>query len=180
LLGLVACGDSGNNSTRDPAASGTTTSASTTGEPSPTEPTSTVKPASGFKVDTSRFSFRAPKGFENHPISGELIGSVVDLLPDDSIYFSIFEDYHDLTLDEMAKAYLDASSYQILPKEVAHTEIDGRPVFHLSGPISDRSYADAYGLVIDGTGVNITFEVHSNAARRKEIIESTLATFRWK
>jgi hypothetical protein len=179
VLGLAACG--GSSPEADPTLASAASSGSTgtpSDEPPPT--TSSVAPATGVRVDTSRFSFRAPEGFENRSISGELIGSVVDLAPDDSIFFSIFEDYRPATLDELAQAYLDSSSYQKLPKRMPDTEIDGMPVFHLSGPVSDRSYADAYGLVIDGAGVNITFEVHSDATRRQEIIDSTLQTLRWK
>lgn len=181
VLGLAACGGSDDDPDADPGPSTSPASPATSAAPTddPT-PTSTVAPATGIRVDTSRFSFRAPEGFENRPISGELIGSVVDLLPDDTIFFSIFEDYRVSTLGEMAQAYLDATSYEILPKRRPDTVIDGRPVFHLSGPVSDRSHADAYGLMVDGAGVNITFDLHSDPARRKEIIESTLATLRWK
>ena len=180
LLAPTACGGS-DDPDGDPGAS--TSPASPTTPASPTDdpsPTSTVAPATGIKVDTSRFSFRAPEGFENRPISGELIGSVVDLIPDDTIFFSIYEDYRISTLGEMAQAYLNATSYEILPKRMPDTVIDGRPVFHLSGPVNDRSHADAYGLMVDGAGVNITFDLHSDPARRQEIIESTLATLRWK
>lgn len=176
LLGLAACGEP-DVPDPDPTPTAPTTSTSTTSDPTPT---STVVPATGVEISTSRFSFRAPEGFEKRSISGELIGSVADLLPDDTIYFSVLEDYRDATLDEMAQTYLDSSSAEILPKKQPDTEIDGRPVFHLSGPVSDRAHDDVYGLITDGAGVIITFDIHSPAARRKEIIESTLATFTWK
>lgn len=160
----------------DPPSSGSPSASAT---PS-TSPTATVAPASGRLVETSRFSFRAPRGFTYREVSGEFLGSLSDLVADDHIYFGVTEDYPETSLGEQAQEYVEGRSFDRAPRQVADAELDGREVFHLSGPVSDRNHLEVYGRSEDGVAVDVTFDIHSEAQRREEIIASVLATWRWE
>jgi hypothetical protein len=185
VTALAGCGGDDEDPSTDPAPSGSTSSGVSTDptasdDPTPSDPVSTVEPATGPRVVTSRFSLTAPKGFTKRAVAGEFLGSFVDLLPDDTIYFSILEDYRPLSLDEMAESYVRNGPYERPPQYLPHVEVDGRMVFHVAGPIDDRSYGEAFGALVDGAGVTIEFQIHSPKPRRQEIVDSTMATLRWR
>jgi hypothetical protein len=183
LAALAGCGgDDEPKADPSPTDSTSTSTSPTTGGTSPSGPTSssTVTPASGPRVVTSRFSLQAPEGFEKRPVAGELLGSFVDLLPDDAIYFGILEDYRPQSLDEMAESYVRNGPFDTRPRFLPHVELDGRMAFHVAGPINDRSWGEAFGALVRGAGVTIEFQIHSPKPRRQEIVDSTMATLRWR
>lgn len=180
-VGLAACGGDDPGPSPDPSSPGSTVGTPTGASGDPTsDPTSSVAPATGPRVVTSRFSFRAPEGFEKSPVAGEFLGSARDLLADDTVYFSILEDHRPASLDELRESYLRNAPYEKPPRVLPDLEIDGVTVFHVAGPIDDRSYGEAFGALVDGAGVTIEFQIHSPAPRRREIVDSTMATFRWR
>jgi hypothetical protein len=179
LAALAGCGD--DDPTADPSPTDGTSSAATaptTGGTTPSAPTSSS--TVGPRVVTSRFALQAPEGFKKRAVAGELLGSFIDLLPDDAIYFGIIEDYGNASLDEMAESYVRNGPYEKRPRFLPPVEVDGRMVFHVAGPINDRSWGEAFGALIRGAGVTIEFQIHSPAPVRKRIVESTMATLRWR
>lgn len=180
VTALAGCSDDSPDPSPDPSTSESTSAGtSTTPSGDPTR-TSTVAPATGPRVVTSRFELRAPEGFEKRPVAGEFLGSFNDLLPDDTIYFGIIEDYGAQSLDDMAESYLRNGPYEKRPDVLPPVELDGRMLFHVAGPINHRSYGEAFGALVDGAAVTIEFQIHSPAPRRQEIVESTMATLRWR
>jgi hypothetical protein len=182
LAALAGCGDDGPTADPGPTDSTSASTPPATGATTPSAPTSssTVVPATGPRVVTSRFALRAPEGFEKRAVAGELLGSFIDLLPDDAIYFGIIEDYGSQSLDQMAESYVRNAPYQKRPRFLPPVEVDGRMVFHVAGPINDRSYGEAFGALVRGAAVTIEFQIHSPAPVRKQIVASTMATLRWR
>lgn len=178
VIALAGCNDSSPSADPDPDESSTSSPTQSSSE-SPTEsPESTVAPADGELIETRYFSVRAPKGFVYRKVMDGL-SMTYRAWSDDAVYFAVISDSTE-SLDEEAHDTLNASSYLILPKRVEDTVIDGRPVWHATGPIDDSHVADLYGLWINGASVAVTFETLSKGKKRTKLIESMLATWTWK
>lgn len=179
VIALAGCNNSSSSADPDPGESSASSPTEASSE-SPTEsPEPTVAPADGELIETRYFSVRAPKGFVYEKLT-YLTSMIYRARSDDAVTFSVFSDSPESSLDRQAHNLLKARGYVILPKQVEDTVIDGRPVWHATGPIDDYHVADLYGLWINGASVAVTFDTLSTNKRRTELIESILATWTWK
>ena len=179
VIGLAGCNDSSPAADPDPGeSSASSPTESPSGSTAPPEPT--VAPADGELIENDYFSVRAPKGFVYKSL-GILTSTIYRASSDDGVYFSVLPYYPtETSLDELADNVLSTSGYEITPKRIEDSVIDGRPVWHATGPIDDRDVADLYGLWINGASVYVTFETLSTGKERTKLIESMLATWTWK
>jgi hypothetical protein len=160
------------------------TPSTSTGDPttSPT-PTPSVAPATGPRLDTTDASVRAPEGWlKKH---GALSFSIFAADPKSGSSVGI-EDLHTgettTTLDQMAQTVIDGTSYGHKPKRLPNTTLDGIEVYHLAGRIDDLQYLVEYGAIYHNSAVYFSFVLTKTIPNdeRQEIVDSVLATFRWK
>ncbi|WP_243056844.1 hypothetical protein [Nocardioides sp. SR21] len=188
LLG-TACGndDASADPSPEPTSSSATSSPTPTDEPTsePTEdPTSTVAPATGPALNLPQATVRVPKGWYLTP---RVVPEQADAGNDDYSFSSIslaqIDSFNTSTsADELADQWLEANIYPRDPKKLPLTELDGKEVYHLAGKVQPLLYLEEFGTQQNGKLVSIAFLFSPVATpeERQEIIDSTLATFRWK
>lgn len=185
LLG-TACGSDDPSADPTPEPTSSSTTGSATPSPSPSDdPTSTVAPATGPLLKIAQATARVPDDwFIDLPrIVPEQVDagsknysySVITLTQIDSFNTSA-------TADELGDQWLEVSPYPKVPKKLPTIELDGKDVYHIAGQVQPHLYLEAFGSQQNGKLVEISFSFSPVATpeERQEIIDSTLATFRWK
>lgn len=154
--------------------------------PSPTESTEPatpeVEPLTGPRVVTKRFTFRVPEGWEI--TSGDL--PLVQLVRDPGnksglrephglIGLSVFPSGRSFTLEQEARQS-DAKG-----RRLDDIDLDGEPAYHFSAHTSFDSN-DSFGLWREPfESIRIRFGLFgASRAKRAVMIDSVLATWKWK
>lgn len=188
LVSVLALGTACNGSD-DPGATPSEPTSTATEAPS-TEPTATesetasVAPATGPELEMPRASVRVPEGWE---IQDQLVSAQTEAFDDDTaslITVSETEDFSggQLTLEQMVDIWFQTSPYDMRPKALPATELDGVEVYHLAGKTDRLSYLEEFGADRGDRIVALTFELSTELSpqEREEIVDSVVATFRWK
>lgn len=190
LVAVLALGTACNGSD-DPGATPSEPASSPTGAPS-TEPTETttetttpsIAPATGPVLEMPRASVRVPEGWE---IQDQLVSAQAEAFDDDTaslITVAETEDFSggQLTTEQMVDIWYQTSPYDLRPKEQPATELDGVEVYHLAGKTDRLSYLEEFGADRGGRVVALIFELSTELSpqEREEIVDSVVATFRWK
>lgn len=185
LLAGTACGDGDASAdpSPEPTSSSATSSPTATDEPT-ADPTSTVEPATGPALNLPQATARVPKGWYLTPrIVPEQADAGNDKYSFSSISLAQIDSFNTSTsADELADQWLEVNMYPKDPKKLPPTELDGKEVYHLAGQVQPHLYLEEFGTQQNGKLVSIAFLFSPVATpeERQEIIDSTLATFRWK
>jgi hypothetical protein len=178
LAALVGCsGD------EEPSAEPTTTGSaesSTTGSPT-SEPSPSITPAEGQRVDTEVVTFRLPEG------GWRVDGSRASLLDDGGQYWDIAMIHapaFGIGLDKAAADRLDSRrEYDNLRlTRSPNRTVDGLDGFVLEGVNADDGKGMFYefGVINGDNTVFLEFEFPKPTAKARAWVESVLATVKWK
>jgi hypothetical protein len=180
-LALGACSDDDpDDPTTAPTAS---TSPSPTASTSPSESTEpSVTPASGLLLDTGSATVNLPGGWKDNKngYPNTYSGSPVKSTGIQLITVVDLAGASGYSLDERARdamAQLPGSKLTRKPD----IELDGVPAYHLVGTAPVRGPYEEVGTGSHGRAISISFSLNDyTAAERREIVDSVIASFRWK
>ncbi len=185
-----ACSDDGSPEA-DPSPSGSSAEAPpTTGEPTSEPPTSappsaTVQPATGPSLDLKYLSVRAPEGWDAYFSTASQARA--DDLPEttNGLAVSGFEAIlgsEGLDLRTQAQIAIDSGAYLRRPTIREPVEIAGVSFYRVAGRINKVSHLESFGTTHDGVYVTLDFQLNidQSAAERQKLIDSVLASFKFK
>lgn len=180
LLAGCSSGSSSSSQATTPTSGPLSTSTSDSSPTSPTSPvssSSSVAPATGRKLDVEGFSVRTPKGFDRE--LGVLARNkvIVDSTTSDEISAAYITSIGPVPLSEAVRLARHNTLGGGKLKRLPDAEIAGQLFYHLTGKI-DRSYIEEYGAIVDGALCFVKFNLMSTAAARRQIVASTMASFR--
>jgi hypothetical protein len=180
-LSLGACSDDDpDDPTPEPTASTSPSPTASTSTSESTEPS--VTPASGLLLDTGSATVNLPEGWKDNKngypntysgspakSTGIQLITVVDLAGASGY-----------SLDDRARdamAQLPGSKLTRKPD----VELDGVPAYHIAGTAPVRGPYEEVGTGSHGRAISISFSLNDyTAAERREIVDSVIASFRWK
>lgn len=178
LVAAVTLGGCGDGSASEPAPAPASRSTPDSAAPSPS-----VAPAAGKLVSLSKLSVRVPRGWsvDRQTFVGELATSFAPGSNRDGLTVSVLPDEPYRDLAQSLRLERDNTSGLSRPVRLADTTIGGVPVYHLSARQQyGGRHLDGFGCWLEGSAVRISFELSGNAAHRRQVIESVLATWTWK
>ena len=185
VLSLGACSSDAQDDPGDQGAAPTSATASSpAGSASPSESTEpSTSPATGPALDAGSATINLPDGWTpkatglpniyngtaTHGADLRLI-SVLDL-ESSSVGYS---------LGARARDALSAVPGAKLTRQ-PDVELDGSPAYHVAGTAPVRGNYEVVGTGDHGRGISISFNLNGyTAAERREIVDSVVASFRWK
>lgn len=175
---LSGCGDDEKSPGDGPSASPTSVSPS----PSGSEPgESTVEPASGAQVELGSLTVSYPEGFE--PRESEAMGAelVTATGPDgERVGLSAYEDFSHESLAKAVDLAITTGLWTSEPERLDDLDVDGVPMYHLSGPDGAGATLEQFGAEFGGYDMTLTVSTEGSAAERQALIDSILATASWK
>jgi hypothetical protein len=180
-IALGGCSDDGSDDpTPAPASS---TASSPTDSTSPSESTDpSVEPASGLLLDTGSATFNLPEGWKDNKngypntFSGSPEKSF-DIRLITAIDLPAASGY---TLDERAQDAMTQLPGSKLTRK-PDIELDGVPAYHIAGTAPVRGPYEEMGTGYEGRAFSISFSLNGlTASERREIVDSVIASFRWK
>ncbi len=185
VLAIGAACDGSEDPGPDPSPSATGTPGS--GSPTPSDEPSaepSAEAATGPLLKMPEAQVRAPEGWVK---ADGMVPTISRATPPEGISAirlgSIDAFGATPSLDELAQNTIMASLAETKPKKQPNVEIDGKEVYHLSGPTDERNYLDQYGVVYKDRIVTLEIDLDTkyvSEAERAEIVESVLASFTWK
>lgn len=181
---LSGCSDPGESSGGGSPAPDTSETTSPAASESPeeatpeAEPTPEVAPATGKVIRVKGLRVTTPEGWivtDPLPIQQaaaptDAVGTMISVyrFPNSGLY----------TVDELG-------SYEVRDmgargRRLDDVEVDGQPVYHLTGTIRPGVHAERFGTIVDDERVSVQFEFGAGEGRaeRDEVIQSVLATAR--
>ena len=181
-LALGGCSDDGPD---DPTpAPPTSATASPSDSASPSESAEPfVTPASGPLLDTGSATINLPEGwkddrnglpstFSGSPEKGSVMRHIT--------IFDLQSVPPESPVDQLARNALTELPGAKLTRQ-PDVELDGEPAYHVSGTAPVRGDYDEVGTDANGRSIEIGFSLNGySAAERQEIIDSVIASFRWK
>ncbi len=172
---LAGCGD-------DEPPPAAPTGSSTSADPSPSEPEQTgPEPAAGPEVELGSLTLSFPVGYE--PRETEDLGAelVVGTGSDgERVALGAFEDFSRESLDEAVELAITTGLWTRRPKRLDDREVDGVPMYHLSGPTGGGSTIEQFGAEFGGYDMTFLVSSEGSDADRQLLIDSVLATATWK
>lgn len=181
LLLAAGCGGSDGSSDGSGAPTDPATSASTSTSSSPSTSAPTVAAATGPLLDMPRASLHAPDTWR---LRKKLVTFSVSAGDPQSVSLVQLGD-----LDATNDASLAVQAHNATrgyagtpPKVLAPVTIDGVPCYHVAGQTTKLSYVEAFGAIHnDGmVSVQMTFSSEIKPAERQQLIDSMLASWKWK
>ncbi len=170
-LVLGACGGTGATGA-DPSAS------PTAGEPSSTSPAaSSVEPATGPQVRTDTFTVRLPEGFR---VTDDGVAVAATGPSGDRMNLATLPLYADKSLHQLVDVAVGNGSWDSRPERLDDVVVDGVEMYHLSGPTGLGVTRDEVGAQTDATFAYADFDLRGPESVRRELIDSVLATWRWR
>jgi hypothetical protein len=183
LAAGTACGGS-DDPGATPSASASPTESSQSTSPDPSESaTSSVEAASGPVLDMPLSSVRIPDGWR---VMDPLVSTQQDGADDDTASTISLGEIDAFggnpSPDELARNVLKTNPFPMDPEVQPTVEIGGVEFYHLAGKVQKLDYLEDFGAVVDDMIVNLTFHFSPEVspAERQEIVDSVVATFRWK
>jgi hypothetical protein len=159
------------------------TGPSSTAPASPSTSTSpSVAPAEGRRVDLAAFTARTPQGFDyDNSLAKEIVFS-------GSRDYAQEVTYSDITVFPgtsnrfAARLSIRNSDWDPKPSIAGSVTFAGATWYHLTGPIGKGQHLEEFGTVTPGSSrlVKLSFEMKGPAARRRELVDSVLATVHLK
>lgn len=186
VLLLAGCGDKSDPS-GDPGPSGSgsaseSSSASASGSPSASA-SAAADAATGPVLEVPEATVNAPTGWKRMKALVKFQQDSRD--PGGAGVVSIGSLPADVgpSLSKLAKSSIDYGGYARDPKFGGIVTVAGVPCYKIAGMIDGSSYYEEYGAIHGGGEVSISFELRVaklDATQRRELIDSSLATVRWK
>ena len=179
---LAGCGGGEEPSAGDPDEAMTSASPSPTEGEEPDEPA--VEPADGPRVEVGSLVIRAPKGYDmRRSINAGGLG--VDVVTAggpgfERLTFTAYQAYDPVTLDEVVEETIEDGTWRRRPQRLDDVDVDGVPMYHLSGPTGIGYTDDEYGAEFGGYVIRIAVSTEGSKGERRELAESILATARWR
>ena len=161
-----------------------TSSATKSASADPTESaTTSVEVATGPMLDMPLSSVRIPDDWR---VMDPLVSTQQDAADDDTastISLGEIDAFGGTpSADELARNALKTNPYPLDPEVRPAVELDGVEFYHLAGKVQKLDHLEDFGAVVDDMIVNLTFHFSPeiSPAERQEIVDSVVATFRWK
>lgn len=185
LASGTACGgDSNADAGAEPGASGPASASVTTSvEPGDVPSRPAVEPAAGVRLALPLSTVRAPEGWTRPE---KIVRTQVDAGDDDtSSIISLGEAEafgSTMSADELADASIESSFYSRKPRKLPLVELDGVEAYHLAGKVERSTYLEEFGVIVDDQIVTLGFDfsLEVSPAERREIVDSVVASFRWR
>ncbi|WP_379176584.1 MULTISPECIES: hypothetical protein [unclassified Nocardioides] len=141
-----------------------------------------MPPATGDLLEQASATMNAPDGYTHMPDMADYLDSAGE---DEGIgVVGLGEDpgWTTGTLAEAASTTRRSKPFRPLPERLDDVELDGERAFHLSGAINAYSVYDEFGALRNGNFIHVEFRQSKSvpAAERQRLIESALASFRWR
>jgi hypothetical protein len=164
-------------------------SSSPTESGSPTESSSpSVEPATGKRVESLSFTFRAPQGWrtsEGQTSSLLTTRYTGDESPDGSVTaFLGTADGRALlgeTLDKLARKKAGSSEYDRPPRILDSIEVDGVEMYRVAGQVARFKYVIAIGAIYGDNLVEAQIETDTlSPGELEDVFASILASWKWK
>jgi hypothetical protein len=179
-LSASACGGSDDPGPQEPRASTAPATTSTT----PSAPSSSAAPAAtGPTLSLAHASVRIPDGWSKLDNS---LYDQRDAGDDDSsslISLGEIDAFGGQTdPDELGRSVIRTNPYPRDPQLLPVVVVDGVEMYHLAGKIHKNAYLEDFGAVVDDTIVSLsfTFSLEISPAERQQVVDSVLASYRWK
>lgn len=179
---MVGCTSSQDGKSGEAEPSTPSASVSSSQEPSATEePTPTVAPATGRTMSLEGTRVNIPEGWKiSQPGKSSIIELGYD--PDDldnTISLFGFPKLSLMSIEEQVRRLVKGSGWDARPERLPDVMIDGTAVTHVSGPYKGGARAETFATLVGERQLELTFEFDDNKskAKRKEIIESVLASW---
>lgn len=188
------CGSGEDERTTDP---GTSTSSAATGSATPSadgsttpsedpSPSSTfsVPPATGPEVESDAFTANLPQGWrldEDNSYDTISLGYEPGIGAD--VTFGYYPTEPGLSLDDYERAALKTWGYDDGKPDIRpRVEVDGVEMFHHTGKTGGGRVVEVYGVPYEGLAVEVEFHLSETipAAEQRRLMQSTLASIRWK
>lgn len=178
-LTLVLLTGCGGNSSSTPDVTGPSSGAtsSPTADPSTGDPTSSVTPATGHRLDVEGFSIRAPEGFDQELSALARTKGIADAKTGDQITVAWVTSIGQVPLTEAIRLARRNTIGGEELKRLPDVEFAGETFYRLAGRI-DRFQNEEYGAIIDGSLCFVRFQLTSSSSDlRAQIVASTMASF---
>lgn len=168
---LTACGGDEEDPSGSPSSS---PPPSATAEPS----TPSVEPASGARVELGSFQVRFPQGWEPREL-GTL--AVTTTGPEaEHLALTAHQAPAARPLDELIDAAVATGMWSKRPERLEDVEVDGVLMYHLAGPGLNGYTDEQLGAEFGGYNVTLTVSTTGSAADRRDLVDSLLASARWR
>jgi hypothetical protein len=164
-------------------ASGPTSSAPSPSSGSPSgAPRASVAPATGPLLRERNASLHAPLGYRRMPDLVDYVSTAGDPGSTDLVNLSDSTGYLGDDLDALAASVRRTKSFPRRLQRLPDAELDGVEAYRLAGPASARLWVEEYGAYRGGHAVAVEFELDRSlpGEERRTLIDSVLATFRWR
>ena len=152
--------------------------------PATDDPTAgAVAPATGVRLTMPRATVRAPRGWTRSPA---LVSDQTDAEDDDTASAMTLAETQAFGstagADELADIARASNLDPMIPRKLPAVELDGVEVYHLAGKVQRLNYLEEFGAVVDDRIVTLSFQLSPEITptERREIVDSVLATFRWR
>lgn len=184
---------SGSGQAPDPAETATTSTSSVpTSTDSPTStpsspassasvPSSEARPATGPVLRGASFSLRAPEGWTVAAPISDFVRLASGPDGGSDILVGFLEAGDDATVDSLEQVATVVWRGNGRPKTLPRIEVDGVELYHLRGLSTTDTPLDEYGTRAGDLAFSVSFDLPlASPAERQEVIDSVLASLRWR
>ncbi len=166
---LSGCGDDEKSPEGGP-------SESPTGE----APSETSEPAAGPEIKLGSLTLSYPEGYD--PRESEAMGAEVVTAtgPDgERLGLTAYEDFSHESLAKAVDLAITTGLWTSKPDRLDDLDVDGVPMYHLSGPGGAGATIEQFGAEFGGYDMTLVVSTEGSAADRQALIDSILATATW-
>lgn len=175
VLALAGCGGEDPTPPADPGEASTSTGP--TGDVTESEEPGTPA-ADGPRVSKGSLTLNFPQGYEPRKVGTMVVTSTGPL--GEQMAVTANESMSVQTLDESAEMGADNGSWGAKPKRAGNVVVDGVEMWHFTGKDSIGWLADTYGVEFGGYDMVLQFATPLAAQEHDLVVDSVLASVRWK
>jgi len=171
-LALSGCQDDG----QEPSAGKSGSSTSSPSEPAPSD----APAAGGPAIQGDIFAVNAPKGWaKDKDFSTDFLDQYVDPAGSQRLYVGELAG-EVRPLDEVAKDNFSGFATAGRDRKRQTGELAGDPAYHFTASDGSGGFAEEFLTVHDGTQVTFGVVLAGTKAERQAVIDSILATWKWR
>lgn len=185
LLTLAtACGGGSDDPSPEPSTSaGSSASGTPSADSSPSDSEGATPAATGVLLVQPHAQVRGPAGWRRAEVLVRTMVSADDRHTPSTMSLGEIDAFGGTSdIDEVAENALTTLPYDQLPKRLPNTQLDGVEVYHLAGMVQDHLYHEEFGANVDDRLVSLVFDLSDllSPAERREVVDSVVASFRWR